>query len=43
MDLFFINDLEEQKFRVGVLMIDVFDVCSAYKGKKGRGFSEWDD
>ena len=25
MDLFFINDLKEQKFRVGVLMIDVFD------------------
>ena len=25
MDLFFINDLDEQKFRVGVLMIDVFD------------------
>ena len=22
---FFINDLKEQKFRVGVLMIDVFD------------------
>ena len=25
MDLFFINDLDEQKFRVGVLTIDVFD------------------
>ena len=25
MDLFFINDLDEQKFRVGMLMIDVFD------------------
>ena len=25
MDLFFINDLKEQKFKVGVLMIDVFD------------------
>ena len=25
MDLFFINDLDEQKFKVGVLMIDVFD------------------
>ena len=25
MDLFFINDIDEQKFRVGVLMIDVFD------------------
>ena len=25
MDLLFINDLDEQKFRVGVLMIDVFD------------------
>ena len=24
MDLFFINDLKEQKFKVGVLMIDVF-------------------
>ena len=24
MDLFFINDLEEQKFRVGLLMIDIF-------------------
>ena len=25
MDLFFINDMEEQQFNVGVLMIDVFD------------------
>ena len=25
MDLFFINDLDEQKFRVGMLMVDVFD------------------
>ena len=24
MDLFFINDLEKQKFRVGLLMIDIF-------------------
>ena len=25
MNLFFINDLEEQKFKVGMLMIDIFD------------------
>ena len=25
MDLFFINDLKEQKFKVGVLVIDVFE------------------
>ena len=25
MDLFFINDLEDQKFKVGMIMIDVFD------------------
>ena len=25
MDLFFINDLKDQKFRVGVFMIDIFD------------------
>ena len=25
MDLFFINDMEEQKFKVGMLMIDIFD------------------
>ena len=37
MDLFFINDLDEQKFRVGMLMIDVFDkfMCVVpIKGKK---------
>ena len=37
MDLFFINDLEDQKFRVGMLMIDIFDKFMhvvAIKGKK---------
>ena len=37
MDLFFINDRDEQKFRVGMLMIDVFDkfMCVVpIKGKK---------
>ena len=37
MDLFFINDLDNQKFRVGVLMIDIFDKFMhvvAIKGKK---------
>ena len=37
MDLFFINDLEGQKFKVGMLMIDVFDKFMhvvAIKGKK---------
>ena len=37
MDLFFINDMDEQKFRVGMLMIDVFDkfMCVVpIKGKK---------
>ena len=37
MDLFFINDLDEQKFRVGMLMIDVFDKFMhvvPIKGKK---------
>ena len=39
MDLFFINDLDEQKFRVGMLMIDVFDKFMhvvPIKGKKKR-------
>ena len=37
MELFFINDLDEQKFRVGMLMIDVFDKfvhVVPIKGKK---------
>ena len=37
MDLFFINDLEDQKFKVGMIMIDVFDKLMhvvAIKGKK---------
>ena len=37
MDLFFINDLDEQKCRVGMLMIDVFDkfmYVVPIKGKK---------
>ena len=37
MDLFFINDLDNQKFRVGMLMIDIFDKFMhvvAIKGKK---------
>ena len=37
MDLFFINDLEDQKFKVGMIMIDVFDKFMhvvAIKGKK---------
>ena len=37
MDLFFINDLKDQKFRVGMLMIDIFDKFMhvvAIKGKK---------
>ena len=37
MDLFFINDLKDQKFRVGMLMIDIFDKFMhvvAVKGKK---------
>ena len=37
MDLFFINDLKDQKFRVGMLMIDIFDKFMhvvALKGKK---------
>ena len=37
MDLFFINDLDEQKFKVGVLMID------ANKKQTRRGRSEWND
>ena len=37
MDVFFINDLKDQKFRVGMLMIDIFDEfmhAAASKGKK---------
>ena len=37
MDLFFVNDLEDQKFRVGMLMIDIFDEFMhvvAIQGKK---------
>ena len=37
MDLFFINDLKDQKFRVGTLMIDMFDKFMhvvAIQGKK---------
>ena len=37
MDLFFINDLEDQKFKVGMIMIDVFDKFMhvvAIQGKK---------
>ena len=37
MDLFFINDLEDQKFKVGIIMISVFDKFMhvvAIKGKK---------
>ena len=39
MDLFFINGLDEQKFRVGMLMIDVFDKFMhvvPIKGKKKK-------
>ena len=37
MDLFFIDDLKDQKFRVGMLMIDIFEKFMhvvAIKGKK---------
>ena len=37
MDLFFINDLEQQKFKVGMIMIDIFDKfvhVVALQGKK---------
>ena len=37
MDLLFINDLEDQKLKVGMIMIDVFDKFMhvvAIKGKK---------
>ena len=37
MDLFFINDLENQKFKVGMTMIDIFDKFMhvvAIQGKK---------
>ena len=37
MDLFFINDLKDQKFKVGMIMIDIFDKFMhvvAIKGKK---------
>ena len=37
MDLFFVNDLDEQKFTVGMLMIDLFDKfmpAVPIKGKK---------
>ena len=39
MDLFFINDLEDQKLNVGMIMIDVFDKFMhvvAVQGKKGE-------
>ena len=47
MDLFFINDLDEQKFEVGVLMIDVFDklmhmvpIKSKQEGDVASGMTE---
>ena len=46
MDLFFINDLKDQKNRVGMLMTDIFDKFMhvvAIQGKKRRRSSEWDD
>ena len=36
MDLFFINDLEDQKFRVGMLMIDIFDKFMHVVAIKGK-------
>lgn len=41
MDLFSINDLEDQKFKVGMIMIDVFDKFMHVV--KRRGFSKWND
>ena len=46
MDLLFVNDLEDQKFKVGMIMVDVFDKFMhvvAIKGKKRRGFHKWND
>ena len=46
MGLFFINDLDEQKFRVGVLMIDIFDkfmYVVPIKKQTRRRCSEWND
>ena len=47
MDLLFINDLKEQKFKVGVLMIDVFDkfmhVVPINSKLTRRRCSEWND
>ena len=47
MDLFYINDLDEQQFRVGVLMIDVFDklmyvvpIKSKQEGDEASGMIE---
>ena len=36
MDLFFINDLEDQKFKVGMIMIDVFDKFMHVVRLKGK-------
>ena len=37
MDLFFINDLENQKFRVGMLMIDIFTKYMVVVPIKSKG------
>ena len=37
MDLFFINDLEKQKFRVGLLMIDIFTKYMVVVPIKSKG------
>ena len=37
MDLFFINDLENQKFRVGLLMIDIFTKYMVVVPIKSKG------
>ena len=36
MELFFRNDLEDQKFKVGMIMIDVFDKLMHVVAKKGK-------
>ena len=35
-DLFFVNDMENQKFKVGVLRIDVFDRFMHVVPSKGK-------
>ena len=36
MDLFFIDDLKDQKFRVGMLMIDIFEKFMHVVASKGK-------